>query len=181
MSDTDRRPDDVSSEALIQRVLDIVDTAKPVPLSTSVMINRDEVMEMLEDAIVRLPDELRSARWLLREREEFLAKVRREGDDIIADAQGRVAQMVQRSEVVKAADHRAVEIDEKARADARRLRHDAEDYCDQQLARLEIVLERTTKTVGAGRAKLQELADGGPPPPPVDEEPEPPVYDQERA
>jgi len=175
------RAEEVSSEALLQRVLEIVDTAKPVPLSTSVMINRDEVMEMLEDAITRLPDELRSARWLLREREEYLAKVRREGDDIIADAQTRVAQMVQRSEVVKSAEHRATEISEKALSDARRLRHEAEDYCDQQLARLEIVLERTTKTVGAGRAKLQELAGGGardPEPEPVEDDSA--MFDQDR-
>jgi len=172
--------DGVTAEALIQRVLGIVDSAKPVPLSTSVMINRDEIMEMLEDAIERLPDELRSARWLLREREEYLAKVRRDGDEIISEAQTRVAQMVQRSEVVKAADQQAQRIDDKARADARRLRHEAEDYCDQQLARLEIVLERTAKTVGAGRAKLQELATGGTLP--VDDpgtvEIDAPVFDQ---
>ena len=45
-----------------------------MPLSASVMINRDEVLELLEDAIERLPDELRAARWLLKEREEFLAQ-----------------------------------------------------------------------------------------------------------
>lgn len=172
---------EVSAEALVQRVLSIVDTAKPVPLSTSVMVNRDEIMEMLEDALNRLPDELRSARWLLREREEFLAKVRREGDELLAEAQSRVAHMVQRSEVVKAAEKRAVRIDEDARADARRLRHEAEDYCDQQLARLEVVLERTAKTVGAGRAKLQELADSSQRAP-TSEEPiaESPVFDQDR-
>ena len=47
-----------------------------MPLSASVMINKEEVLDLLGEAIERLPDELRAARWLLKEREEFLAKVR---------------------------------------------------------------------------------------------------------
>jgi len=62
---------------------------------------------------------------------------------------------VQRTEVVKAAEQRAYDIVDAAQADARRLRHEVEDFCDQKLASFEIVLERTAKLVGAGRAKLQ--------------------------
>jgi cell division septum initiation protein DivIVA len=126
-----------------------------MPLSASVMINRDEVLELLEEAIARLPEELRSARWLLKEREEFLAKVQREGDDILDAARARAERMVQRTEVVKAAEQRARSIVETAEAAARRMRHEAEDYCDQKLASFEIVLERTMKMVRAGREKLQ--------------------------
>ena len=126
-----------------------------MPLSASVMINCDEVLELLEEAIARLPDELRSARWLLKEREEFLAKVQREGDDILDAARARAERMVQRTEVVKAAEQRARNIVETAEAAARRMRHEAEDYCDQKLASFEIVLERTMKLVAAGRQKLQ--------------------------
>ncbi len=89
--------------------------ARPMPLSSSVMINKDEVLELLEEAIARLPDELRAARWLLKEREEFLAKVRREGDDILDQARARAERMVQRTEVVKAADQRARQIVERGR------------------------------------------------------------------
>jgi hypothetical protein len=63
--------------------------------------------------------------------------------------------MVQRTEVVKAAEQRAYEIVDAAQADARRLRHEVEDFCDQKLASFEIVLERTQKLVAAGRSKLQ--------------------------
>jgi signal transduction histidine kinase len=66
--------------------------------------------------------------------------------------------MVQRTEVVKAADQHARQVVDKAEEEARRLRLESEDYCDQRLASFEIVLERTMKTVAAGRAKLQ----GGP-------------------
>jgi len=143
------------SEALLRRAADLIGGARPMPLSASVMINRDEILELLEEAIARLPEELRSARWLLKEREEFLAKVQREGDDILDAARARAERMVQRTEVVKAAEQRARSIVEAAEASARRMRHEVEDFCDQKLAQFEIVLERTTKMVQAGRTKLQ--------------------------
>lgn len=62
--------------------------------------------------------------------------------------------MVQRAEVVKAADKRAREILEDAESEARRMRHDAEDYCDQKLASFEVVLERISRTVAQGRQRL---------------------------
>jgi cell division septum initiation protein DivIVA len=132
-----------------------------MPMSTSVMVNKDEVLELLDDALEQLPDELRAARWLLKEREEFLAKVRREGDEILEQARARAERMVQRTEVVKAAEGRARKIIDEAQAEARRLRNETEDYCDQKLASFEIVLERTMKMVAAGRAKLQGQAGSG--------------------
>ena len=142
-------------ETLLRRVAEIIAGARPMPLSSSVMINKEEVLELLEEAIARLPDELRAARWLLKEREEFLAKVRREGDDILDQARAHAERMVQRTEVVKAADQRARLVVERADDEARRLRLEAEDYVDQKLASFEIVLERTLKMVAAGRSKLQ--------------------------
>jgi hypothetical protein len=143
------------TEALLNRVAELLENARPMPLSTSSMINKEEVLELLDEAIDRLPDELRAARWLLKEREEFLAKVRREGDDILDQARARAERMVQRTEVVKAAEQRARQIIDAAESEARRLRHEVEDFCDQKLAGFEIVLDRTLTMVHAGREKLQ--------------------------
>jgi len=136
-------------------VADLVGNARPMPLSASVMVNRDEVLELVEEALSRLPEELRAARWLLREREEFLAKVQREGDDILDAARVRAERMVQRTEVVRNAQHTARQVIDEAETEARRLRHEAEDFCDQKLAQFEIVLDRTIRTVQAGRSRLQ--------------------------
>lgn len=145
----------VDAEELLRRVADLIAAARPMPLSASAMINKEEVLELLEEAMSRLPDELREARWLRKEREEYLAKMRADGDEIIEAARTRVEQMVQRTEVVKAAEHRARRIIDAAEAEARRLRLETEDFCDQKLASFEIVLERTLKLVGSGRQKLQ--------------------------
>jgi len=142
-------------ELMLRRLHELVGSARPMPLSTSVMINRDEVLDLLDETIERLPDELRAARWLLKEREEYLAKVRREGDDILDQARTRAERMVQRTEVVKASEARARKIVDAANDEASRLKNEVEDFCDQKLASFEIVLERTIKMVGAGRQKLQ--------------------------
>ncbi|MBK6857409.1 MAG: hypothetical protein IPG97_12915 [Microthrixaceae bacterium] len=144
------------TETLLLRVLDLVDAARPIPLSASAKINnKEEVVELLQEAINRLPTELRDARWLRKQREEYLAKVKADGEDMVDAARARAAQMVQRTEVVKASEMRARQIIERADAEARRLRLECEDYCDQRLAAFEIVLERTLDWVAKGREKMQ--------------------------
>lgn len=143
------------TELLLRRATSIVESARTVPLSTSVMIDRDELLELLNHTISKFPEELRQARWLVKEREDFRAQGMREGEEIVNQARARAERMVQRTEVVKAAEKRARRIIDAAEADARRTRLEVEDFCDQKLAGFEIVLERTMRLVGAGREKLQ--------------------------
>ena len=155
MSDPSLPLEQLDAEILLRRVADVFGNAKPIPLSTTVRLeNKDEVLELLDEAVKRLPEELKRARWLLKEREEFLAKTQREAEDLLNDARSRAERMVQRTEIVRDAERTAQRTVEEADEEARRLRHEAEDYCDQKLAGFEIVLERITKTVQAGREKL---------------------------
>ncbi len=143
------------AEAYLHGALEIVRTAKAMPLSASVLVPRDELMEMLEGALGSLPEEIRQARWLLKERAEFLAERQREADALLEEVRVQAERMVQRTEVVRQANHVAQRILDDAHEEARRLRHEAEDYADTKLASFEIVLDRTLKTVQAGREKLQ--------------------------
>ena len=164
MTTPERYGEPVDTEVLLRRVLDLVNGAPKLPLSSSVRLERDELVELLEEAINRLPEEMRQARWLLREREEFLAKVQREADEILAAARERAERIVQRTELVREAQRVARRTIDEANEEARRLRHEAEDYCDQKLASFEIVLERIAKTVTAGRQRLQVSPLPGPQP-----------------
>ncbi len=150
--DHDAPPAD--TETLLRQLFEMVENARNLPMSTSVRIERDEVLDLIEEAVNRLPEELRAARWLLKEREEFRARTRREAEDVISEATERVAHMVQRTEVVKSADARAREILDDAETRARQMMHEAEDYCDQKLASFEVVLEKVQRTVAAGRQRL---------------------------
>jgi F0F1-type ATP synthase membrane subunit b/b' len=142
------------TEGLLRRAIDLISTAKAMPLSASVMVNRDEIVELLDEAAARLPEELKRARWMLKERDEFLKKTRREGDDILDAARAQAERLVQRTEVVKAAETRARRILESAESESRRMRHETEDFCDQRLASFEIILDKLSRSVSAGREKL---------------------------
>jgi F0F1-type ATP synthase membrane subunit b/b' len=143
------------AEAFIRSALGLVQTAKAMPLSASVLVSREELAELLQGALDHMPDELRQARWLLKERDEFLAEKSREADALLEEVRVQAERMVQRTEIVRQANHVAQRILDDANEEARRLRHEAEDYADQKLASFEIVLDRTMKTVQAGREKLQ--------------------------
>jgi hypothetical protein len=149
------RPPPTQTEQLLVRLLDVVANARPVPLSTSAMVNREELTALVEEALHSFPKELRESRWLLKERDTYLDKARKEADDIIASAKARAARMIERSELVRAAEARARHLVDVAEAEARRMRLEVEDYCDQKLGSFEIVLERTMRLVSAGREKLQ--------------------------
>ena len=142
------------AETLLRRAVDIISTAPTMPLSSSPRIDRDEIIDLLEEALQRLPDELRQARWMLKERQEFVAKTRREADELLEAARLRAERMVQRTEVVRAAEQRARQVMETAEADSRRLRHETEDFLDQRLGSFEILLDKLQKTVNAGRSRL---------------------------
>ena len=149
------RPPPTQTEQLLVHLLDVVANARPVPLSTSAMVNREELTALVEEALHSFPKELRESRWLLKERDTYLDKARKEADDIIAASKARAARMIERSELVRSAEARARQLVDAADADARRMRLEVEDYCDQKLGSFEIVLERTMRLVSAGREKLQ--------------------------
>jgi len=142
------------AETLLRRAIDIIFNAPTMPLSSSPRIDRDDMIELLDEALNRLPDELREARWMLKERQEFVAKTRREANELLEAARVRAERMVQRTEVVRAAEQRARQVMETAEADSRRLKNETEDFLDQRLGSFEILLDKLGKTVHAGRQRL---------------------------
>jgi F0F1-type ATP synthase membrane subunit b/b' len=160
----------------LESLRELLEGARSMPLSTAAIVNRDEALELLDEAVIRLPEELRQARWLLKEREEFLERARREADEIVEAARSRAEHMVQRTEVVKEAQRVARATVERAEAEGRQLRHQAEDYVDEKLAGFEVTLQRTMTAVSRGRKRLQAIL----PEAPVAILPQPPsVFDQD--
>ena len=154
-------PEPLDAESAISAAILEVERAKQVPLSSSVMLQRGELLELLHHAQDSLPGELQEARRMLREREAFMEGKEREAKRLLEDVRAQAEQMIAKTEVVRQADRRAEEIIEAAKEEARRLRHEADDYCDQKLAGMEIVVDRIMKTVQAGREKLQPAVEAG--------------------
>ena len=142
------------TEGLMLQLRELLDTARSMPLSASVMVNREEFGEILQDAIDGLPEELRQARWLLKEREEVLQRADREAERIIDVARVRAERMVERTEVVREARRAAEDTVNQAAKVAAQMRLEAEDYVDRKLAAFEVVLDRTMHQVAKGRERL---------------------------
>ena len=157
-----------------------VSGARASSLSSQVRLDRDHLLELIRIARARLPVALRSARWLIKERNDYLAKARRDAEDLIEEVRGEAGRMVQRTEVVKQAEVRARRIIEAADEQARRQRLELEDYCDEHLARFEEAMERALDNVRQGRRRLQGLIPPeAAPAPEEDEESDALFFDQD--
>ncbi len=145
----------VETEVALRAAIELIERARPMPMSASSIVNKNEVLELLNAALAGLPNELREARWLLKEREDFLVRVQGEGDLLISQARNTAQQMVQRTELVKTANEHAQKVVADAQQEAKALRLQTEDWCDQQLGRLEIALDRISRVVTQGRLRMQ--------------------------
>jgi len=144
---------------ILEELVGLVERAKSMPLSSSAIIGREEVLELLNAARETLPTEFQRARRVIQERDEVRARAMREADELLDEARAQAAHMVQRTEIVRQARNNAERILADAEAESRRIRHEADDYVDRKLAAFEIVLDRTIRTVQAGRDRLSVSED----------------------
>ena len=139
---------------LIDRLDDLVHNAKAVPLTDQVRLDREEIYEILDQMRATIPEEIKQARWIVKERQEMLAEAKREAERIIKEAREEQARLISDEEVYKQAERAAEEIVEDARETERQIRLGAEDYADEILSTLEVNLEKFLSAVQRGRDRL---------------------------
>ena len=144
---------------LIDKLDDLIHNARPVPLTDQVRIDREAIFELLDEMRSTIPEEVKQARWIVKERQEMLAEARREADRMLAEARERVQHEVSQQEVVRQAEREAQDMLEAARQREREVRLGAEDYADEGLGTLEVNLGKFMKAVQRGRERLQGKAD----------------------
>jgi cell division septum initiation protein DivIVA len=149
----------------LQQIQELVEQARSMPLSSSAMVNREELLELIETTRTNLPEEIKQARWVVKDREELLSKARRDGEAIIDEAMAEQGRLVSQQEVVRASHAEAERIVAEAREQARQLRMEAEDYIDGKLAEYEAILERAAEDlerslgqIRRGREKLRGMS-----------------------
>lgn len=144
-------------------ILDIVDDlmvhlheAKGVPLSSNVLVDRESFLEMLERLRASLPDELRAARWMVREREAFISRTNEKAREIVDKARAEADELVSNSNIVAEAVEEANILVRRAEGEARRLRLEAEDDIEKGLQKMELLLHDLTDRVKGARAELHQ-------------------------
>lgn len=143
----------------LQELEEMVRDAKSMPLSSSALLNRDEVLVLIEELKDSLPEEIKQARWVVKDREELLAKARRDSEAMVDAAREEQLRMASHEAVVQRAREESERIVHEAQDDARRLRLEAEDYADAKLAQLEVVLQKIIEESAASNEALHRTID----------------------
>src|SRR4051794_20016982 len=141
---------------LIDKLDDLVHQAKAVPLTDQVRIDREEIYDILDQMRATIPEEIKQARWIVKERQEMLAEAKRECDRVLQEAREQAVREASQTEIVKLAEKQAQEIVDDSRRQARETKLEMEDWADGILSTLEVNLDKFLGTVKRGRERLQE-------------------------
>ncbi len=139
----------------LDRIEDFIVSSKHVPFSSSVMVNETELFELLDELRSALPEELKQARWMVKEKQELMEEARKEAERIREEAQQERQQLIAETEIIKQATADAERIVEEANARARQIRLEAEDYADERLANLEVTCYKLIEVIKRARERLQ--------------------------
>jgi hypothetical protein len=143
----------------IDEFVALVESARSMPMSASCIVNRSELLALVEEFRQLLPEELDQAEAIIREREAFIEEGRQEAARIIDAANQEHARLVAESEITAMAKVKAEEIRAAAREEARAIRAEVDDYVDTKLANFEVALNKTIAAVRRGREKLRGRGD----------------------
>ena len=141
---------------LIDRLDDLLHNAKAVPLTDQVRIEREEIFGILDEMRATIPEEVKQARWIVKERQEMLGEAKREVDRLLAEAREQALREASQTEIVKIAERRAEDIVGEARRTAWETKLEMDDWADGILATLDTNLDRFLSAVRRGRQGLEE-------------------------
>ena len=122
---------------ILDYLRDIVEGASKVPIKGKVVVDRKEVLELLDQVINCLPDEIKKAQWVLGEKERILAEARKENESVKQETYEMMKKWIENHNIVKEAELRAQEIIANAQRQAKTIRLGSREYADEILSQLE--------------------------------------------
>lgn len=140
---------------LVDRLEELFNESRPFPLTHSVLVNEDRMLDIIDQMRVSIPEEIKKAQQILAQRDRILAQAQEEANRTIALAREKSEQLVARDSIVAEAQARAEQIIQQAHVDAANIRKEADDYVLESLTRLEAELERILTQVRNGVRTLQ--------------------------
>lgn len=141
---------------LVSEMIIAISEAKTIPASGKVIVDREQMLQTLELLRERLPEELRAARWMVRERETFVARTNERVRDLVQRARHKVDEMVSETNIIAEATEEANILVRRAEDQAHRIRLEAEDYAEDRLQRLEGLLSRVLDQTREIRSELHQ-------------------------
>lgn len=140
---------------LIDEIEDIIEAGSGLPFSNKVMVDQSEILEIIKEIRIKLPDEIKQAAWIKDERQRILAEAQRDADTLMEDAEYRLKELVDQDEVTKKASNRAEEIITKAQTNAKEIRIGAMEYADSLLLETQEGLKEIIELLNDNRKELR--------------------------
>lgn len=140
---------------LLEELEDILEGCKSVPFSGKSVVDKEEILEIIKEIRLKLPDELKQAKWIKEERQRILVEAQKEADDIVKEAENRIISMINENEITKKAYEKKAEIIETANEMSREISKGTKDYADNILKGLEVSLEDALKIIQNNRKELK--------------------------
>jgi cell division septum initiation protein DivIVA len=144
----------VDVQKKLDEIVEAVGSARSMPMSASCVVNRAELLAMLEEVRQALPGSLAQAQELIGGHEQLAVQARQEAERIIESAHAQRASLISETEIARQSQSEADRILSEARREAEEVRAEADDYVDSKLANFEVVLTKTIGSVDRGREKL---------------------------
>ena len=147
-------------EDLITVLYDTIQDAKSVPLSADkCILERDRILDMLDEIIAQLPAELKQSRTIVESRNELIGQARRESESIIRQAQEKANQLVTQEAVYQEAQRQSQELLQQTQTRMAELRRVSNEYMDNALLRTEEAIAQSLAEVRDTRIKFKALAE----------------------
>jgi cell division septum initiation protein DivIVA len=139
---------------LVDRLEELLNESRPIPLTHSVVVDEDRILEIIDQMRISIPEEVKKSQQLLAQRDRILAQAQEEANRTISLAKQKGDEMVARDAIVQAAQSRSEQILAQARVDAESIRREADDYIIESLGSLEGELTRLINQARNGVARL---------------------------
>ena len=140
---------------LLESLEEILESGSKVPFSSKVMVDIDELRDILEDIRLKLPDELKQAKWVKEERQRILEEAQKEADDVVKEAENRIIAMIDEHEITKKAYEQKAQIIETANEMSREISQGTKEYADNVLGSIQTALEDALKVIQNNRKELK--------------------------
>ena len=151
---------DRNTEDIIGALYDMVQDARSMPLSADkCILERDKVLDMLDEIIAQLPGELKQARTIVESRNELVSQARREADSVIREAQEKANQLLTKEAIYEEAKKRSEELVSQTQNRINQLRKAANEYMDESLRQTEEVIANTLNEVRETRMKFRAVTE----------------------
>lgn len=140
---------------LLETLEEALEKSRTVPFSDKCIVDKEEFFEIIKEIRIKLPDELKQAKWVKEERSRIIVEAKKEADDIVKEAENRIISMIDEHEITRKAYEQKAQIIETANEMSREISKGTKDYADNLLEKIEAVLEDALKTVQNNRKELK--------------------------